>query len=224
MGDLSGHPNMSLIVSQYIGETAGGQFGGMQVLDANYGHNKPIELNETAYYPIWYEGDRIGASRVEAWEFIIGGGAGFNHLNGLFSTINPSAVNSGNEPVLQALQNLMNFIDRFDLIRMHPDPAFIEGDLPDGAFIRGINEPGKQYAVYLHHSKNTNLKYIVQPGDYHDRLSLKIPPGNYRAEWVDPASGRTLHQEQFVHTEGSRIFTTPNYAIDIALSMLSTGK
>jgi hypothetical protein len=32
------------------------------------------------YYPIWYAGDKVAASRVEAWEFVVGGGAGFNHL------------------------------------------------------------------------------------------------------------------------------------------------
>jgi hypothetical protein len=41
--------------------------------------HKPIELNETFYYPGWYKGDKVAASRVEAWEFMVGGGAGFNH-------------------------------------------------------------------------------------------------------------------------------------------------
>ena len=42
--------------------------GGMKALDYEYGRNKPIEFNETAYYPFWYKGDKVGDSRVEAWE------------------------------------------------------------------------------------------------------------------------------------------------------------
>jgi hypothetical protein len=220
-GDLSNDPNVAVIVGQYIGSTDGAQFGGMQLLDANYGYKKPIELNETAYYPIWYEGDRLGASRVEAWEFIIGGGAGFNHLNGLFSTFNSAAKDSSNEPVLQTLHNLKIFMERFNFIRMRRDTTFIEASPSEGTFVRGISEPGKQYAVYIHHSRNMNVKYVVQPGDYQDSLQLSIWAGSYKVEWIDPTTGSTIHQERFLHSGGSRIFATPHYSIDIALSIMT---
>ena len=218
-GDLSEDPRVTLVVSQYIGGTAGAQFGGMQLLDAGYGHNKPLELNETAYYPIWYEGDRIGAARVEAWEFIIGGGAGFNHLNGLFSTINPAAKDCGNEPVLQALQNLNTFIHRFDFIRMNRYPPFVIGTPPEGAFVRGIHEHGRQYALYIHHSKNMNVKYVVQPGEYQDTLLLNLPAGSYQADWIDPATGGVIWKRSLHSPGGSQTFTTPRFSIDIALGI-----
>src|SRR5271157_989517 len=63
--------------------------GGMLALDAKYSLNKPIELNEPFYYPAWYKGDKVAASRVEAWEFMVGGGGSFNHLNGQFTVANP---------------------------------------------------------------------------------------------------------------------------------------
>ena len=53
---------------------AGRQMGGMKALELEYGHNRPIELNETDWYPVWYQGDAIADARVEAWEFIVGGG------------------------------------------------------------------------------------------------------------------------------------------------------
>lgn len=88
--DLSDDPDISLIVSQYDW-AAGDQMGGMQALDRKYECNKAIELNETDYYPVWYgkNNDKVAASRVEAWEFIVGGGAGFNQLNGLYTAQNP---------------------------------------------------------------------------------------------------------------------------------------
>ncbi len=217
-GDLSGDRHVSLLVGQYIGETGGRQFGGVQLLDANYGYDKPIELNETAYYPIWYEGDKIAASRVEAWEFILGGGAGFNHLNGLFSTVNPTAEGTGNEPVLQALKNLMHFMGRLDFVKMQRDPGLVSGSLPQGFLARGISEPGRQYALYLHHSKLPDGgKYVVQPGDFELLLELALSPGNYQFEWVDPASGVVILAEEIDHAGGTGRFPTPLFMIDLAL-------
>lgn len=218
LGDLSSDPHISLLVGQYIGETGGGQIGGVMLLDAYDDLDKPIELNETAYYPIWYEGDKVAASRVEAWEFILGGGAGFNHLNGLFSTINPTAEGTGNEPVLQSLKNLMDFIQRLDFVSMRRHPGLVSGGLPEGFLARSISEPGRQYALYLHHSKLPDGgKYVVQPGDFQLMLELALSPGNYRLEWVDPASGSVILVEETDHTGGTGRFSTPNFMIDLAL-------
>ena len=93
----------------------------MKGLDFKYKDNKPIELNETGYFPLWYAGDKVADSRVEAWEFIVGGGAAFNHLNGLFTVENPAGKTPENERVLRALGNLKRFIEGFEYVRMAPD-------------------------------------------------------------------------------------------------------
>jgi len=73
--------------------------GGLKGLEYEYGHNKVIELNETDYYPVWYgeNNDKISASRVEAWEFIVGGGGGFNQLNGIYTVKNPAGITDDNK-------------------------------------------------------------------------------------------------------------------------------
>jgi hypothetical protein len=223
LGDFSSDPRLSVITGQYIGETDGKQFGGIQLLDTDYGYNKPIELNETAFYPIWYEGDRLGASRAEAWEFILGGGASFNHLNGLFSTFNPSAAGTENDAVLGQLKILKTFIETMDFIRMQRDPGLVASGVPDGAYTRGISEAGKQYALYLHHSRNEKVKYVVQPGDYQARLLLDMTPGEYQVEWVEPATGRVLQSENIRHEQAMLELTTPKYAVDIAFRATRTG-
>lgn len=49
-------------------------------------------MNETPYYPFQYsEGDPILDSRVEAWEFIVGGGASFNHLISRYTVDDPAS-------------------------------------------------------------------------------------------------------------------------------------
>lgn len=197
------------------------QMGGMRGLEMEYGHQKPIELNETNWYPIWYEGDGVASSRVEAWEFVVGGGASFNHLNGLYTPDNPTGNTPDNTRILPALTHLRDFMYSFDFLRMSPDRRFVRDGLPPGVFCRGMSEPGRQYALYYHHSRYNDLKnvtgYIVEPGEYADHLLLDLPGGNYRLDWVDPATGKVLDSESFVHQGGDRLFNTPAYTIDIAL-------
>ncbi len=107
--DLSGSPNVSIIVTQYVWQS-GFQMGGMKALDLEYQHNKPIELNETDWYPVWYKGDVVADSRVEAWQFIVGGGGSFNHLNGRYTVDDPAGNTPDNAQVLGAVRNLREFM------------------------------------------------------------------------------------------------------------------
>ncbi|HEX5483298.1 MAG TPA: hypothetical protein VFZ08_11805 [Terriglobia bacterium] len=216
--DLSGNPALSVIVTQYLYSTGDGQMGGLKGLDVEYRHDKPIEENETDYYPLWYQGDKIGDSRVEAWEFIVGGGAGFNQLNGLYTADDPAGDTPDNARLLSALEHLKTFINSFDFVKMRPDKSFVISGVPAGAHCRVLSEPGKQYALYLHHSAGgTGTAYTVTPGWYRDRLDLSLPPGDYHADWIDPASGAVIRSENLHHRAGNWTVLTPAYNIDIAL-------
>ena len=217
--DLSANPDVSVIVGQYVWEGGSEQMGGMKALDYEYGHNKAIELNETAYYPAWYQGDKLGASRVEAWEFMVGGGASFNHLNGRYTVQDPAGKTPDNAQVLTALRNLKNFIFSVDFLKMRPDKTFITSDVPKGAYRRSMSLPGQQYVLYQHHSKleERNHYYIVTPGNYVENLILDLPAGTYKAEWIDPASGSVINADTFTHKGATRTFTSPRYSVDIAL-------
>jgi hypothetical protein len=216
--DFSADPRVSVIVAQYVWVADGEQLGGMQALDRKYGHDKPIELNETCIYPVWYHGDTVGASRVEAWEFIVGGGASFNQLNQLYTVANPAGDTPDNARICQSLGNLRDFIYSFDFLKMRPDRGSIVSGVPAGAYCRMISEPGRQYALYLHHSAGgEGPVYEVTPGDYRETLVLDLPAGNYRAEWLDPASGVVLGADRFDHAGGSRALATPSHSVDLAL-------
>jgi len=227
--DLSNHPDVSIIVSQYVWEASGEQMGGMKALDFEYDHDKPIELNETYYYPEWYKGDRVAASRVEAWEFIVGGGAGFNHLNGQYTVENPTGSTPDNALVCQALNNLKGFMCSFDYIEMGPDLSFIVSGISKECFYRGISQPGVQYALYLHHSirgkegaDSEQDVYVVLPGSYSNKLVLNLPAGTYQVDWVEPASGSVIDACRIAHKGGHVPITTPVYSIDIALRIKRT--
>jgi hypothetical protein len=220
--DFTAHPDVSVIVTQYAWEGSHQQMGGLMALDYEYNKNKPIDFNETDYYPTWYLGDRIADSRVEAWEFITGGGGSFNQLNGLYTVRDPGGKTTGeNEQLLRALASLRDFMYSFDFVKMHPDKSFVQGGVPLGTFARGMSEPGRQYAYYHHHStfgRNT-ASYQVTPGHYREDLVLRLPAGNYQADWVDAATGSVVHSEIFTHAGGNRTVQTPEHAVDIAIRL-----
>jgi hypothetical protein len=233
--DFSTDPRVSIITAQYLygrePDENGGEMGGLKALDHKYGLDKPIELNETDWYPIWYKGDQTSDIRVESWEFIVGGGAGFNNLNGLYTPANPGGKSPENDKILCSMQNLKEFIESFDFVRMRPDKNFVVGGMPTSNFYyRAISEAGKQYALYIHHSSDRVLKsrestgsYVVDPGNYREDLVISLPAGNYKAEWVDPARGATISSQTFQHKGGNRTLTTPTYRIDIALRIKTQG-
>jgi len=217
--DFSGSPNLTVIVGQYVQAGGMDQMGGIKALDFEYQHNKPIEMNETYYYPLDYEDDKIADSRVEAWEFIVGGGASFNQLNGLFTAENPTGNTPDNLRLMAGLRILKEFIYGFDFIKMRRDKDFIVSGVPAGAMCRGISEPGKQYALYLHHSvvMGRGHGYRATPGNYIENLVLDMPAGAYRVDWVDPTSGAAIQSVTIEHKGGKRTLTSPKHPVDIAL-------
>jgi hypothetical protein len=219
LGDFSADPRVNILENEYT--------WGIANLDKEYLHNKPMVLIETSYYP-QYDGDKIAASRVEAWEFLVGGGAAFMQLNGLYSTFNPGAGGTENSKILGQLKVLKNFMSGLDYVRMRQDTSFIEGGVPEGSFARAISEPGKQYAFYIHHSiygcwywepMKMGACYQVVPGNYQEKLIVNIAPGTYFAEWIDPATGNVIQTNNFTHGGGKKLLNTPPYRIDIALKI-----
>jgi len=200
---------------------------GLIDLDNEYGHNKPIQYIESNYYPTQYAGDRLAGARVEAWEYVVGGGAGFMHLNTLYTTQNPAG--SGDiDAVLKTFVKLRDFMSSFDYTAMKRDASFIVSGVPSTAQVAAMAEPGKQYAFYIHHSHGDRpgrppRSYIVDPGSYQETFTFNFAAGTYRAEWVNPSTGAVIGAETFVHAGGGRT-TTPAapYSIDIALRVKRT--
>jgi hypothetical protein len=120
-------------------------------------------------------------------------------------------------------KNLKDFIYSFDFIKLQRDPNLIAGGVPEGAYARGMSEQGKQYVFYIHHSLiKKNMMYVVQTGSYQENVVLNIEAGKYKADWVEPATGKVVNTVNFSHQGGERKFTTPQYTIDMALRIKET--
>ena len=161
----------------------------------NYGLSKVIGLNETGF-----NGTGDDYYRNEAWEFILAGGALYNHLDFSFTAehsngtfILPASTPGGGGVALRKqIATLKRFIESFDFIRMKPDPNAVEGNED-----YTLSEEGKQYAIFLRNSEGKTLH-------------VNLPPGEYIANWLEPVQGTTVEIAKFAHSGGVKAFQVPN--------------
>ena len=50
-------------------------------------------------------------------------------------------------------------------------------------------------------------------------LKVELPAGDYRAEWVDPITGKKMRQERFRHSGGECRLSSPAFLEDVALKL-----
>ncbi len=189
----------------------------------NYGLNKALADDETGFRGT---GDR--AYRTEAWDFLLAGGAVVSNLDYSYSVKHPAGTakvttspGGGGPELRRQFAVLKQFLDGFDFVKMHPDdrvirkrtltpePAPKGGKPPPAPTARALAEPGRQYAVYVR-------------GGTAATLVLDLPAGEYRAEWVNPRTGKVDRAEDVRHAGGEHTFNAPDYAEDAALRVKRT--
>ncbi|HLU47109.1 MAG TPA: DUF4038 domain-containing protein, partial [Planctomycetota bacterium] len=153
--------------------------------------------------------------RMEGWEFILAGGGLYNHLdysfvvgleNGTFEF--PETQPGGGGPALRKqLRALSELIHSFDFVRMAPDRKAVRADEKD-AKVTALVEPGRQYAIYVR-------------GGTKGSVGIELPPGEYRAEWLDPKSAKKLGSKEITVAPDAKVttFAPPSYPGEIALAV-----
>ncbi len=185
----------------------------------NYDLNKAIGYDETGF-----DGTADATYRLQAWDFLVAGGATYDHLDYSFTAGHEDGTfhypetqpGGGSRELRHQFGILKRFMEGFDFVRMRPDNGVIAG-VPEGASARALAETGKQYAIYVHHGrivKGGKPPYEVDTTRRTISLRLNLPDGRYRAEWVDPKSGRVLKSERCA---GPATLASPEYSEDIAL-------
>lgn len=179
-------------------------------LAQNYPLNRPIAFDETGF-----KGTADLPYRTEGWEFILAGGAVYSNLDYSFTAQNPDGIapvktspGGGGPTLRRQLKILKEFIDSFDFVHLRPDPLVIRGELPPEATARVLAEAGRAYAIYL-------------KGGSHADLTLEIPAGRYRAEWVNPQTGNIDKEGDIEHSGGRLTLSSPTYTEDVALRIVS---
>jgi hypothetical protein len=173
----------------------------------NYGIGKVIGFDETGF-----KGVHDAPYRTEGWDFLMAGGAVYDNLDYSFSVAHPDGTavvtdptpGGGGPSLRRSLGALKRFMESFDLVRLHPDAGVVKGGVPEGATVRTLSEPGRQYALYV-------------KGGSHAALRLDLPAATYRAEWVDTKTGDVAKHEELRHAGGEAVLDSPAYVEDIAL-------
>jgi hypothetical protein len=177
----------------------------------NYALNKVIGDNETGF-----KGTNVTHYRMEAWEFIVAGGALYNNLDYSFVAghergdfVYPKTQPGGGNPEFRRQMTVLrDFINGFDFVRMKPDKEFINSGVPDKMHAYALAENGKQYAAYFFDPSNAAPQSIA--------LTLLIPSGQYRVDWIDVLSGKPAKSES-IKSPGALTVTSPEFRREVAL-------
>jgi len=100
---------------------------------------------------------------------------------------------------------------------MAPNPSVVKGGLPEGATASALAEAGVKYAVYVSREKAAAPATSVE-------LTLSLPAGDLRAEWVNTLTGAVDKGETFQHPGGERRLTSSAFAEDVALRVTVAGR
>lgn len=194
---------------------------GMQSFEWLMSLNKVISMDETMGSVTQSD---VNDTRIEAWDHILRGGGAYNNLSWEYTPDREQGTDSA-RIIRIYLQNLQKFMGEFDFVRMSPDYHVVMNK-PKASFVRVLSEPGKQYAVYLMHSKIKGSGpleiwgFRSSKGIYEDRLTLDLPAGVYSIKWMNPVTGQYYENERIVqHSGGNLYLLSPVYVTDIALEI-----
>ena len=257
-------PNIEIISSHYVRllhnvgpVNQGDRYGGMQLLrkwndyedqgqakgfnNRHWGLSEDQASGETGFDDQW-TADNV---RVEAWEYLLNGGALFDHLSYRW------ANTSGNEPqavlARQYLGYLGRFMNTFSLVGMkrmvvsstNQPYRWIYSPPTYGSPFWAAMANSKTYLFYAHRSSYKNLKfdaYQANTTSATTRISIKVQKlatlGCYQADWYYPkgevidgggVNGTILisaQKERFNFTAGSsKVLLSPNYRQDVVLKL-----
>jgi hypothetical protein len=196
----------------------------------NYGLNQPISFDEDGF-----RGAGNRAYRVNAWEFLLAGGAVYDGLDYSFTASHPDGTfpvpedspGGGSSALRKQLQILRQFIESFDFIHMNPDNSIIKGGVARGDRLTYtwkyrdcswwdlVEDPPDTRAWALVNRGQAWAVYIK--GGNQCAPELDLPAGSYKAEWINTKTGGMEKEEEVRHPGGTAKLTSPPYRADIAL-------
>jgi hypothetical protein len=173
----------------------------------NYGLDKPLGDNETGF-----KGTADDHYRMEAWEFILAGGALYNNLDYSFTADHEDGTfkypdkqpGGGNREFRKQMKVLKDFIHSFDFVRMKPGLRDLKNQLPKNGRSQMLAEPGKQYAIYIKWPSTVDLQ-------------LELPKGTYNIDQISVFTGKTIHEERTEHTGGIKKIETAGGEREVAI-------
>lgn len=169
----------------------------------NWSWNRPVAYDESGF-----AGSSADDYRRQAWRFFLSGGAVFNGLDYTFYPGHEDGTGENDAPGMcdpafrEQLGVLRHILRNMDLVSMERDHSTVL-HVP-GVSVRMLSRKGVTYFAYLEGSG---------PNDFR----VKLPNGQFRLQWIHPASGAALHEESFQYPGGPRNLRTPEFNGDLVL-------
>ncbi len=170
----------------------------------NWGLNRPIGDDETGF-----DGSEDKTYRREAWNFMLAGGAIFNHLDYSFSvgkedgTGKVSAPGGGSAALRKQLRYLKETLEAFDFIRTVPVKEIVKTGLPEKATVYALQKD-QNYLAYISGCKG--------PVD----IQFHLQNGEFRIEWLNPKDGKPIGSQQIQAHDTPVTIATPVFEDDLA--------
>jgi hypothetical protein len=188
----------------------------------NAAHNRILGLDETGF-----DGTLDAIYRIQAWDFLLAGGAHYNNLDYSFTVGHedgsfavPGTMPGGGSSSLRAqLKILSDFLGRFDLVRTAPASDLVLSS-SGGVSVNVLEQRGEAWAVYIHTGtlrQGYRPRYQYRTTSLPATLALNLPAGSYTGEWIDTRSGSVVRTDQLVHVGGAASLVSPAFSEDIAL-------
>ncbi len=188
----------------------------------NFDLNKPIGMNETGF-----DGTSDAPYRIQAWDFLLAGGALYNNLDYSFTAGHEDGTfaypgtqpGGGSVRLRRQLKTLREFMDALPFTAMKADENLLKAGLPTEISARALSDGKSVWAVYLHGGKifeGYSPKYAVYTKKHADTLHYELPAGAYEVQWWHPRETTHSSTQSFHHNGGIGTLQTPEYSEDIA--------
>lgn len=190
---------------------------GIDIFNFHYA-NPPtvIEENQQTFPIVYDETGFLGVDdtlyRVHAWEFLLAGGAGFNHLDYSYAPsgddrgtrVLPGNASGGGSPRLRdQLTVLRDFMAALPIELTEPVTMTVHERDAGSHDIRGLAAPGQCYAFYLH-------------GAVAEAVTFDAEPGDYVLRWIDPLTGFAAERPMVIDRSGPSRINTPAQRPEVA--------
>jgi hypothetical protein len=181
-----------------------------RVVPDNYQFQLPLGFDETA------GGCDAPDRRIEAWAFIMAGGAVYDNLDWSFAIDdqtglgrNPTGRRRSGVEVKQQLSVLKKFTYSFDFIHSVPVSPGRILNLPDKVLYFGL-ENKKSTAIYF-----LKRSVVDVPG-----AIFEIDPGNYTLTWTDPLDGSVIRSVPLTAKENKTRIDFPAFTDDLLMILV----
>ncbi len=179
----------------------------------NYHLNMPLGDNETGFRGI--EGTIY---RIEAWRFLMAGGALFNHLDYSFTTENEDGSyvvqkgepGGGSKELREQFRILAGFMKSLDFVNMKPIDKDAVRSLSENTSIEGLVEGGRKWALYLSVKDTASISSVFE---------INLPAGSYSLTWTDTKTGSETSETRNDPNGGWFQIKSPEYLRDIAVKI-----